>query len=395
MSFNQDYTEHLIVQKLLGRISLKEDEELKLLIQINESAKNLWEELNEAYAIYEAGVFSQNLREKQAWDIVSSQLTPSQPVIKKSGELSFLTRKRAILMAAILFVATVAGGLLIYNHNNNTTPSKNSFTANPNNGVILKMANGKTIDIPESQENMSVDRQTGAAITLTDGSVVADANKEGFNKEEFNTLYVPAGKDYHLVLSDGSEVWLNAESELKFPLTFTRETRTVSIKGEAYFKIARGSKKPFIVKTPFMDVKVLGTEFNVKCYENEPAKTSLVTGKVALQALNGKDTVLIPGKEAMITENGKFQISDFDEDVALSWMKGVYVFNNLELRHLQSVIKRWYDMEVIIAEETVADQRFTGAIHKNKPIDELLNSLTKSSDIQYKIRNRQIVFHLR
>ena len=141
-----------------------------------------------------------------------------------------------------------------------------------------------------------------------------------------------------------------------------------------------------------MNVKVLWTEFNVKCYEDEPEKTSLVTGKVALHARDGKDTVLIPGKEAEI-DNGKFKIADFEEDVTLSWLKGVYVFNNQDLRHLQSIIKRWYDMEVIIEEETLANKRFTGTVEKNKPIEEFLNSLTKSSDLKFHVQNKQVVFH--
>ncbi|MDH7464324.1 DUF4974 domain-containing protein [Chitinophagaceae bacterium 26-R-25] len=386
MPFDQDYIEQLIVQKLMGEITPQENEELEMLIQENESARSLWLDMKNAHDIFSAGTAANDFDDKKAWEKIESQLTISPTVSIQKAPSTFFTRKRSLAFAALLFVIAVGGAVFLFN-------KKEKNPALAYNGIVLKMSNGKTIEIPNGEQEMNVEQSgSDASFKLTDGSVLTSASKEKLNKEEFNTVFVPAGKDYHMILPDGSEVWLNALTEFKFPLSFSGDTRTVTIKGEGFFKISHQSSRPFIVKSPEMNVKVLGTEFNIKCYEDEPEKTSLVTGKVALQAHNGKDTVLIPGKEATI-DNGKFQIADFEEDVTLSWLKGIYVFNNQDLRHLQSIIKRWYNMEVVIEEETLANKRFTGTVEKNKPIEEFLNSLTKSSDLKFHVKNQQVVFH--
>jgi ferric-dicitrate binding protein FerR (iron transport regulator) len=386
MPFDQDHIEQLIVQKLVGEITPKENEELELLIQENESARSLWLDMKNAHDIFAAGTVAKEFDDKRAWEKIEGQLIVAPSITAQKTPTTFFTRKRSIAFAALLFVIAVGAAVFLFNQ-------KDKTPAIAYNGIVLKMSNGKTIEIPHGEQNMNVEQSgNDASFKLTDGSVLTSARKENLNKEEYNTIFVPAGKDYHMILPDGSEVWLNALTEFKFPLSFSGDTRTVSIKGEGFFKVAQQSNKPFIVKSPEMNVKVLGTEFNIKCYEDEPEKTSLVTGKVALHAHNGKDTVLIPGKEAEI-DNGKFKIADFEEDVTLSWLKGIYVFNNQDLRHLQSIIKRWYDMEVIIEEETLANKRFTGTVEKNKPIEEFLNSLTKSSDVKFHVQNKQVVFH--
>ncbi|MBV4360043.1 FecR family protein [Pinibacter aurantiacus] len=386
MPFDQDHIEQLIVQKLMGEITPQENEELELLIQENESARSLWLDMKNAHDFFSAGTAANDFDDKKAWEKIEGQLIISPTVSVQKKSPTFFTRKRSLAFAALLFVIAVGGAVFLFN-------KKEEHPALAANGIVLKMSNGKTIEIPGGEQEMNVEQSgSDASFKLTDGSVLTSASKEKLNKDEYNTIYVPAGKDYHMVLPDGSEVWLNALTEFKFPLSFSGDTRTVTIKGEGFFKVTHQSSRPFIVKSPEMNVKVLGTEFNIKCYEDEPEKTSLVTGKVALQAHNGKDTVLIPGKEAEIND-GKFQISDFEQDVTLSWLKGIYVFNNQDLRHLQSIIKRWYNMEVVIEEETLANKRFTGTVEKNKPVEEFLNSLTKSSDLKFHVKNKQVVFH--
>ncbi|MDI3322673.1 FecR family protein [Pinibacter soli] len=386
MPFDQDHIEQLIVQKLMGEITPQENDELELLIQENESAKALWLDMKNAHDLFSAGTAANDFDDKKAWEKIESQLIISPTISVQKGSSTFFTRKKSLVFAALFFVIAVGGAVLLFN-------KKEKHPALAYKGVVLRMSNGKAIEIPSGEQEMNVEQSgSDASFRLTDGSILTSASKEKLNKDEYNTIYVPAGKDYHMVLPDGSEVWLNALTEFRFPLSFSGDTRTVSIKGEGFFKVTHQSSRPFIVKSPEMNVKVLGTEFNIICYEDEPEKTSLVTGKVALQAHNGKDTVLIPGKEATI-DNGKFQIADFEEDVTLSWLKGIYVFNNQDLRHLQSIIKRWYNMEVVIEEETLANKRFTGTVEKNKPIEEFLNSLTKSSDLKFHVKNQQVVFH--
>jgi transmembrane sensor len=196
-------------------------------------------------------------------------------------------------------------------------------------------------------------------------------------------LVVPATMTYDLVLSDGIEVWLNSESQLKFPFSFSADKREVWVNGEAYFKVSRDAHRPLIVHTPAYDIQVLGTEFNVNAYDSLHSSTSLVSGAINTRAANGGSVVVKPGYQATFSRGEGFRITTFDSDSELSWMKGIYYFQNALLVDIAPVVQRWYGARLVFDDPKMAGSRFTGALRKGRPLNEFLENLSVTSGITY------------
>jgi ferric-dicitrate binding protein FerR (iron transport regulator) len=187
----------------------------------------------------------------------------------------------------------------------------------------------------------------------------------------YNTLTVPPKMDYKLRLSDGTEVWLNATSRLRFPFSFTGDKREVYLEGEAYFQVSKNDTKPFVVHTEQTDIHVLGTSFNVNAYSDGLTRTSLVSGAVIATAA-GKEVRLKPGEEAVYSSENGYKVVSFDDSEVLAWMKGVYVFHNTSLSEIASVIERWYGVQVVFDNKELAGKKFTGGLEKLQRLDYFL-----------------------
>jgi len=249
------------------------------------------------------------------------------------------------------------------------TPKKETITASVNNtNIILRVAGGQEVNL------------TGNDQTITTGntSVIAGAKQmdlQGTNgaAQGWNTIEIPQRLDYKLKLADGTEVTLNSSSKLKFPFAFTADKREVFIEGEAYFKIAKDTRHPFIVHTSKGDITVLGTEFNVNTYTANVLKTALVRG--AVNVTSDKEVIVLkPGQE--LTLNGsKHILSELDERNTLSWMDGIQYFHNTPLSGIAAMIERWYGVPVKIEDSKLAAEPFTGIMDKTQSLDEFLTPM--------------------
>jgi ferric-dicitrate binding protein FerR (iron transport regulator) len=203
---------------------------------------------------------------------------------------------------------------------------------------------------------------------------------------------VPAGKSYAFQLADGSKVWMNAVSELRFPLLFTRPERTIELKGEAYFKVAHQASQPFTVHVNGLTVQALGTEFNIKSYNKESTFISLVKGSVAVENAKGERIILLPG-EGVIAENSNSALRKerFDETMVLAWMQGLYFFSNEKLQQIAVVSERWFNVRVQLKDPSLADLHFSGAMDRNKPVNTFFNMLASSGDIRYEMKEGNVI----
>jgi ferric-dicitrate binding protein FerR (iron transport regulator) len=386
MAFEQDYIEQLITQKLTGNITVDEDAVLKALIQDDAAVQALWKETAAAYHMYSAGVFASRLNEGAAWQKVQEAL------VAEEGPVVYLRpgrRRMARWITAAACILLLAGAGLVawwgLSHRGDT------ITARANPPIVLKLANGKTIELASAQQHMRVQNGATASLRLQDGSILADAANDKIGDSELNALTIPEGKDYYLQLADGTEVWLNAASELQFPLSFGKQ-RLVKLKGEAYFKVAKDAARPFLVNTGAMDVKVLGTEFNLKYYPEEAPTTSLVTGEVAVSTASGEQVKLLPGQAARAGENNHLQVNEFDETITLAWMKGLYLFNDESLQSIRYTIERWYGVQVEL-DQTIGLKRFTGAMEKDKTLEVFLKNIAVTSNVKYRTQNNTVHFY--
>jgi transmembrane sensor len=365
--------------------------------------------------------------------IKADDVSPPAPAPPSSHEkLAFLYQMptRKIAAAAIIAVIAATGALLVTHqgHSPAATALAQTKTPAPHDiqpgtiKAVLTLADGSTISLDSALTGDLTRQGHAKVLKLKDGelkynAVASDAAAPGatsangtiagHSNPSYNTLATPRGGQYRLVLSDGTRVWLNAASSIRYPTTFTGTDRRVEISGEAYFEIAKNAAMPFrvlavanpAVANPAVDhpddanpiaIDVLGTHFNVNAYTDEPeARTTLLEGLV--RVTKGKNTELLkPGQAALLQKNGAMKlIPDADPEQAVAWKDGIFEFSDEELPVILRQISRWYNIDVEY-QGTVPTDRFTGRVSRNTTLSGLLKIL-KLSDIQLTVSENNIV----
>lgn len=205
-----------------------------------------------------------------------------------------------------------------------------------------------------------------------------------------NTLIVPSGHVYAVNLSDGTKVWLNSKSSLKYPMEFSGDKRIVKLEGEAYFEVAPNVKMPFKVLSNGQEVEVLGTHFNIRAYENEPVfKTTLLEGKIKIS--EGSNSALVkPGQQIIISlEKHSLRSREVNTELAVAWKNRLFYFENAKYDEIMREIERWYDVDVIYKGK-IPDERFEGAIQKDLKLDQVLKML-ESKDVHFKVIGKEVI----
>ncbi|TAN13268.1 MAG: FecR family protein [Chitinophagaceae bacterium] len=204
-------------------------------------------------------------------------------------------------------------------------------------------------------------------------------------------LTTPLGGTYSVMLSDGTKVWLNAGSELRYPSLFQGGTRTVSLSGEAYFEVATDVNHPFIVKTSGQDIKVLGTEFNVEAYTDDAEIiTSLIKGKVQVEA-GGKNLVLDPGQQSLWNKQDRLDINpDADIAQAVAWKNGYFRFDKADIQSIMTQLARWYNIRVVY-EPGLKNQYFGAIMNRNNNISQILDMLSATGEIHFKVEGNVVM----
>lgn len=255
------------------------------------------------------------------------------------------------------------------------------------NRAILTMSDGEVITL-DSLGSGSIATKDGIEITKTETGEIryefVNQNISGNQDLRYNQIETPAGGQYQIILADGTKVWLNARSKIRFPVTFTGKERRVEISGECYFEVAKDPQHPFIVDVNGkQEIRVIGTHFNVNAYEEESEiRTTLLEGKVNVSiGLNGtvgnstKTVTLIPGQQLVQqSDNTEPIIRKADLSESVAWKNGLFYFNNTELRTVLKQISRWYNVEINY-EGAIRDITFSGKIHRNVNASEVLEIL--------------------
>ena len=260
--------------------------------------------------------------------------------------------------------------------------------------AVLKLFDGKTVVLDSTSGNMLIARGENVRVEVDSNRLLRYSREDTVvtsREERKNELIVPRGGEYQIVLADGTQVWLNSATKLIFPQNFTGKERRVVLSGEAFFEVARDENKPFIVETSRMDVKVLGTRFNVNAYtDNEMVSTTLVDGSVEVASGTQKPITLVPGEQAY-GEAGELEKREVNVRLYTSWIDGRFMFNNVELEEIAKQISRWYDVEIFFTNENVKKIRFTGGMVKFKPLDDLIRMIESTSSVCFSVKGRTIV----
>lgn len=255
--------------------------------------------------------------------------------------------------------------------------------------ATLRLAGGETVDI--RGDSMQIAGKGESHIHYAGGKLTY-AKKEKAAKLVYNELEVPVAGECSLVLDDGTQVWVNADSRLKYPVQFVGEERKVFLEGEAYFIVAKDSL-PFVVSTSRGDIRVLGTTFNVKSYDEEIAmQATLVEGKV-LVAQGQKEMELAPGEQGTVKDAGIMAKRAVDVDEFVGWRKGIYVFKKQPLEDIMRDLSRWYGVSVFFQNEGLKQVSFTGNLKRYDNINEFLDVLQRTGDVKYRINNNTVIIY--
>jgi len=281
------------------------------------------------------------------------------------------------------------------------------------NKAVLTLANGKKISLTDADNGMLAE-QAGIRITKTaDGQLIYTVSALSPSGEMpkaeggFNTIETPRGGQYQIILPDGTKVWLNAASSLKYPASFASlKERRVELKGEAYFEVVKAAglspsgggrgRIPFIVNTDKQEVEVLGTHFNVNAYTDEAAvKTALLEGSVKVYVpgtpspLERAGVRLKPGQQSALTTNG-IKVENIDTELAVAWKNNQFIFESDDIQYIMRMIARWYNVEVEYV-GAIPKNKFGGAVSRFENVSEVLKSLESTGRVKFKIEGRRIL----
>jgi hypothetical protein len=300
------------------------------------------------------------------------------------------------MRAAAIVIFALAGTFYFYNRHNRQqvqVAENKAFKtdiAPGGNKAVLTLANGANV-ILNNAKNGHISNQGGTSILKQD-SLISYKALAGANATEvsYNTITIPKGGQYQLILADGTKVWLNAASSLRFPTAFTGKDRTVELTGEAYFEVAKNKDKPFNVKTISQTVQVLGTHFNINAYSNEAnVKTTLLEGSVTVSSPNAS-VMISPGQQAVLGKNGTFEVKhDLDTDETVAWKNGIFQFKEADIQTVMRQISRWYDIDVSFKGKIPTDL-YGGKISRNVNLSQVLKIL-ELSGVNFTIEGRTII----
>lgn len=336
-------------------------------------------------------LLSPSVFEIEAADVRMREVIDKHTLIRQSNSSPLWPR----LVAAASILICIGIGLYFY-QKNQTTPTE--FTAKNDiapggNKAFLTLADGKRIVLTDAK-NGELAEQSGVKITkATDGQLiytVSNVSNEN-NKKAYNIIETPRGGTYQVRLPDGTKVWLNAASTLRFPSSFARlvNRRVELLSGEAYFEVAKDKKHPFIVKTDQQEVEVLGTHFNINSYRDDPnVKTTLIEGVV--QVSNSRFIkILKPGEQSL--NNGKeIGVTKVDAASVISWKDGNIIFENQELVTTMRQISRWYDVDVTFESDAPTHIKIGGLVPRSNPISATLKAMEATGKVKFKIEGRRI-----
>ena len=341
----------------------------------------------------ESGLLQTSDKDRMYRAIADKLTLPSAQVKPRSIKLrkNLYTMMKYASIIVLLAISTTV--VLWINHSNNDRDMYSQNIIKPGGKKArLTIGSGETFDLTT---DFNIDNKDGNNIVNhASQELNYEQTKEG-KKIEFHTLEVPKGGEYELKLSDGTRILLNSESKITYPSFFTGEERKVELVGEAYFEVTK-SQAPFIVRTKEMDVRVLGTSFNVSAYgDDDRVNTTLVSGKVQVLSHSGAAVYdLAPGYNLTFDKSTKrVNTEKVDTEIYTAWTRGEFLFYNQDLDKILTQLSRWYDFEVEYKDDSIRKMRFTGGAEKKQSINYLLTKIEMITNLKFKEDGKRIVIH--
>jgi transmembrane sensor len=384
----------LIVKKIKGIISTEEQKELDQWISESPENLSLYNKARDSSHQLEKLEVYKLFRKEKVWSELEDELF-------KTKTREFFPYGMMRYAAAILLPLLVLGGaayIFLFNPNQDTLAKVDTEIKPGTQKAVLILSDGKTLELTAGA--LQAEIQEGDATIINEESLLsysAESNAGTQVDDIYNELRTPRGGGYNLRLADGTGVWLNAGSSLRFPVSFSGSTRQVYLEGEGYFEVSHNGK-PFIVSSENMNIEVLGTSFNVMAYPDESEmKTTLVEGKVriAIPDINGSSSIpmeLEPSQQAVLNKaSGRLSVGEVNTSYYTSWMRGKMEFNNESLDVVMLKLARWYDFEYEFEYPEARDFHFTARLNKDEQISTILEMLEMTTRVKFEYKKDLIV----
>ena len=350
---------------------LEESDSHKALFARIQDEKMQYEDIQKILS-YDAGGAWQVVQQKAAWRrrkrLTRVYRVAVSVVIIFGVAIAFLLREEATTVVPVVKVEEI-------------TPGRSMAKLTVASGDVYHLDSLHQVDLITS-----LAENNGKEVVFIDQQL-----EEGASEIKYNKVEIPRGGEYQIVLGDGTRVYLNAQTELRFPESFaSSEQRLVYLSGEAYFEVTKNPSKPFVVQCKDYAVKVLGTSFNVNSYEgDETSKTTLATGKVEID-MDGKQTILNPGQQAII-KNGEVNVKEVDVEVYTTWMFDNFRFQSESIQEIMTKLSRWYAIDVFYMNESVRNYHFTGYLPRYAKIADVLELLSLTTNIKFDVEGKTVI----
>jgi len=376
MELDWDHIHQLMNEKVMGVISETDEQHLQNALKEYPELQAELDEIQLEYTNWLQQPAVQQIDSEAAFALIEDTLKRRRQIRKRRWITYFSVSAAATVALLIFFIYP----LFINQSDKSSSSPKLAF----NKTLQLQLSSGEVIDLSTRQDSITL--SSGTLLNNINNSLTYTTKDKAPSRSQVNSLWVPPGMDYHITLSDGTLVFLNSATTLKFPFHFAGNTREITVDGEAYLQVAKDQNRPFILHTPRGTVQVLGTTFNVNTYDSGRIKVSLVDGAISFTTAD-KKTVLKPGQAITYIEEEGSAVSTLNENELL-WIKGRYKLDNTPMKEITKVLPRWYGVQVIIDNQKIAEKRFTGTILKSEPIQEFLDAikLTTGAESYYKDR---------
>ncbi|MGI4021556.1 MAG: FecR family protein [Janthinobacterium lividum] len=384
---------YLYQQYLDNNYTVEELQEFKLLLNDTKNEADLQDLMDQSWTDL-PNISNHDLPEIKADAIYNSIISH-----KKSNKTNYNTWF-AIAAITLLFLSVTlffkfnvdkrSIATIAVNTKNSTIKEASSQSSK----AILTLGNGKKVILDDAHTgqiarfaNVSIQKITNQQLAYIPNQ---STEKTAFAKVQYNTITIPKGCQYHVSLPDGTQVFLNSESSLTYPITFLGDKRSVSLKGEAYFEVAKNAHLPFVVDVNGKQkIQVLGTHFNVEAYADENViNTTLLEGSVKILSAQ-KEAILKPGQMAVNQTAQSLQIKQANLEEVMAWKNGLFIFNNESITSIMKKISRWYNVDVVY-EGNLENINFIGNYARSKSLTNLLKSIALMDKVHFKIEGRRI-----
>ncbi|MCT4643517.1 MAG: DUF4974 domain-containing protein [Carboxylicivirga sp.] len=316
----------------------------------------------------------------KAWQKMNQRISP------RINYRLWLGYAAAIILPIIMFYAVFRSSIIEPEVSpvaeNNIQPGEQK--------AILWLSSGEQIELGAA--DTSIIRTAGGVAIQLDSMGANYKKLEGEQKEEkFNLIQTSKGMEYNLTLADGTRVWLNSESSLRYPESFTADARHVYASGEVYLQVASNKEKPFYVHFNERRIEVLGTEFNVRSYASEKVdEVTLVEGSISLN-VGANKLLMEPDKQVLIDQTNTLQLLDVDASMVAAWKDGRFVYKDVPLDRIVSDLARWYNVEVFYQNHSMKNERFSLSTNRQENIQQILEALELTETVKFKINGKNIV----